>query len=931
MIMTACLPDGAVECSDGTLCPAGQACAPEGGACVEPSAVEACDGAADLTACAVPGLISDGVCAGQVCVTAGCGNGVVEADEVCDDGGQVDGDGCSRGCDSVEACGNQVVDAGEQCDDGNASDEDGCRADCTIVACGDGVIDALRGEACDAGAANSNAPDAPCRLTCQLPRCGDGIADTLAGEVCDDGNPLAGDGCRPDCRSTGACGNGVVDAVAGESCDDGNQRSRDGCSAACTDETIGWRSLGAATPPARQWPVLAYDAGRQRVVMFGGMVHVGGEDIYLSDTWEHDGAAWVQRAPAQAPPPRGWGVMAYDAARARTILFGGQSNDEAHLRDTWSWDGEAWTELTPATSPPGRLHTAMAYDAGRQRLVMFGGWTELAPDPIAADTWEFDGTTWLDVTPAGSPPARYLHGMAYDPLRAHVVIFGGGQLPDVSYEDTWTWDGDAWTEVAGPGPGSGGCGTLAFDGSRVIEGGCANTTWGVADVWAEVGGDLPMPRYYGNVAYDAARGHVLLFGGGGDGAERDDAWRWNGATWSLLPPPPTPAARHGAMVTYDAARARVVLFGGSAQGDAGGLLADTWELVGERWEARSPATSPSARREGMLAYDTARRRVVLFGGTTDDGPVADTWEWDGTTWVGRAPLASPPARSNATMVFDEARQVTVLTGGATGDTGLSDTWEYDGTTWTAVDTATAAPAVRGATMVFDPIEARCILFGGDTGDGYTDATWAYDGADWQQLAVAGAPPPRGFAVGGFDPVRRRVVVISGDRYDELQDDVREFDGVAWNLLSVPGAERPPGRTRAAGAYDLARSRFVLVGGLDAPPAEPGTPLVDTWALGYVAQAAGEACAAGFDVDDDGLVGCDDDDCWGVCAPMCPPTADPLACPSAPVCGDGACGDVEDCRTCPQDCLVGVACDVACGDFFCDDGEDAAGCPGDCAS
>ncbi|MDI3285317.1 DUF4215 domain-containing protein [Polyangium sp. 15x6] len=51
-----------------------------------------------------------------------CGKGLSEtwADEVCDDGNDVGGDGCSADCKSNETCGNGVVDiaAGEACDCG---------------------------------------------------------------------------------------------------------------------------------------------------------------------------------------------------------------------------------------------------------------------------------------------------------------------------------------------------------------------------------------------------------------------------------------------------------------------------------------------------------------------------------------------------------------------------------------------------------------------------------------------------------------------------------------------------------------------------------------------------------------------------------------------------------------------------------------------
>ena len=122
-----------------------------------------------------------------------CGNGVVEADEVCDDGNNQSGDGCSADCSSTEICGNGILDIGEECDDGTS---------------------------------NSRTPNA-CRPGCHLPVCGDGIVDSEFGEVCDDGNTQSGDGCSADCKSAEICGNGIIDPW--EECDDGNLQNWDGC------------------------------------------------------------------------------------------------------------------------------------------------------------------------------------------------------------------------------------------------------------------------------------------------------------------------------------------------------------------------------------------------------------------------------------------------------------------------------------------------------------------------------------------------------------------------------------------------------------------------------------------------------------------------------------------------------------------------------
>ena len=50
----------------------------------------------------------------------------------------------------------------------------------------------------------------------------------------------------------------------------------------------------------------------------------------------------------------------YDAANARTILFGG-SGPLGLLNDTWAWDGTTWTKLA---SPVARTEAAAAYGPG---------------------------------------------------------------------------------------------------------------------------------------------------------------------------------------------------------------------------------------------------------------------------------------------------------------------------------------------------------------------------------------------------------------------------------------------------------------------------------------------------------------------------------------------------------------------------------------
>lgn len=133
-----------------------------------------------------------------------CGNGITEDGEECDDGGIINGDGCSDVClTEVQAvvCGDGIKAISEECDNGaNNSDNGACTTECTLAKCGDGLLQ--NGvEMCDAGKDNSN--NGACTLDCKQAFCGDGLVHALV-EVCDAGGTngkLLG-GCNTECTAT---------------------------------------------------------------------------------------------------------------------------------------------------------------------------------------------------------------------------------------------------------------------------------------------------------------------------------------------------------------------------------------------------------------------------------------------------------------------------------------------------------------------------------------------------------------------------------------------------------------------------------------------------------------------------------------------------------------------------------------------------------
>ncbi len=67
-------------------------------------------------------------------IVSTCGDGILDQCEACDDGNNIDCDGCSSDCLLIETgCGDGVVCGVEVCDDGNNIECDGCRGDCLAL------------------------------------------------------------------------------------------------------------------------------------------------------------------------------------------------------------------------------------------------------------------------------------------------------------------------------------------------------------------------------------------------------------------------------------------------------------------------------------------------------------------------------------------------------------------------------------------------------------------------------------------------------------------------------------------------------------------------------------------------------------------------------------------------------------------------------
>jgi hypothetical protein len=164
-----------------------------------------------------------------------------------------------------------------------------------------------------------------------------------------------------------------------------------------------WTKIATDGPPGRAAANMVYDGKRQELVLFGGQGAAPGPgqpQPVFNDTWIWNGRSW-RLASRDGPTARAFHAMSFDERAGVVLLYGGNFREDT-FEDLWAWNGTRWTEIRPpgATPGPRRLH-AMAYDAARDRTVLYGG---AGPRPsggtdVYSDTWEWNGSRWMRRSP----------------------------------------------------------------------------------------------------------------------------------------------------------------------------------------------------------------------------------------------------------------------------------------------------------------------------------------------------------------------------------------------------------------------------------------------------------------------------------------------------------------------------------------------------
>jgi hypothetical protein len=420
---------------------------------------------------------------------------------------------------------------------------------------------------------------------------------------------------------------------------------------------------GAAFARAAAWDPVA-----SRVVFAGGFAGDGdGGWRALDEAWEWDGQAFAR----VSGPDGGTGLtlgaasLLFDRVRGQRILVGGAASPSALPQDaTWGWvQGRGWVRLFAPGGPLPRAAHAATWDPVRARTLIFGGRTDDGFVNAYRDLWAWDGVAWawVEAPTSPGPDARFRAVLTPRGGTGELVLTGGVGLDLDCLGDAWLLRDDRWVPLPVASPR---CGHVALwepsADTVLVAGGASSVV--AAPLGAENPGPLNVspealwfdggwhlgldagvfPLYGAAFAAGPTPGTLLAHGGVGSGGLARDTWEWDAGAWRKVSSA-GPSVAHGALA-FDGTGGRWLHFGGSTPIDVNEL----WGFSGGAWSRFAPADpegdgSPSPRSRASLTFDSDRDVAVLFGGLGAGQAKDDTWELTMRGRPGqvlRAPLAS---------------------------------------------------------------------------------------------------------------------------------------------------------------------------------------------------------------------------------------------------------------------------------------------------
>lgn len=249
--------------------------------------------------------------------------------------------------------------------------------------------------------------------------------------------------------------------------------------------------------------------------------------------------------------------------------------------------------------------------------------------------------------------------------------------------------------------------------------------------------------------------------------------------------------RTGHSAVYDSVRNRMIVFGGNTSSVFNTGVTDTvytFDSINKQWEvlATTGTDTPAARTAHTAVFDPEFNRMIIFGGWNKDEDVLNnTYVLDLTVtppqWSKVSLSNEPHPRRQAAGVYDSARKRMVIFGGLKGEGQTTDDIyaldlskaDLNGLRWekiTPVANISSGLARTGHSAVYDPDQDAMLVFGGWTpvstsiAREFYNTTYLFDfqNRTWSLVSPGPDPPTarRNFG-GAYDPVRKRFVIYGG--------------------------------------------------------------------------------------------------------------------------------------------------------------------------
>lgn len=155
-------------------------------------------------------------------------------------------------------------------------------------------------------------------------------------------------------------------------------------------------------------------------------------------------------APNGTPPARGRHLAAWDAPRNRMIVWGGVDGAGTPVAtDVWALEFATepprWTKLSVLGTPPSpRFAPVSALDARAGKLYVYGGTTELGGGLSDLHTFDLATNTWARIHDSGAmnaPRGRVNAMGAFDPVARVFLVFGGNDtVSRGDFSELWQFD-----------------------------------------------------------------------------------------------------------------------------------------------------------------------------------------------------------------------------------------------------------------------------------------------------------------------------------------------------------------------------------------------------------------------------------------------------------------------------------------------------------